>query len=177
MHTCSSVKKRRPDRLAKLLLCEPLIEPLERHLRTTGLEHREEASLIAGYIVNNSVGIATTVLLPYTESTTVGCALPMDITISCFDTMNRSGQIVLAQVHTHPGRICGHSCTDDDWAFSDCSGLFSIVVPCFGRFGIRKIFTNGVGIYERLSSGKWYRLPPEEVRKRFFIIPSYCVVL
>lgn len=177
MQRCAPIKKRRPDRVAKLLLCESIIDPLENHLRTTGQELREEAGLIVGYIAGSSVGIGTTVLLPYTENTTAGCTLPMDITISCVETMNRSGQVVLAQIHTHPGRICTHSCIDDDWAFSDCPGLFSIVVPCFGRFGIRRIFTNGVGIYERLNSGKWYRLTAAEIRQRFFIIPSYRVVL
>jgi hypothetical protein len=171
------VKKRRPDRLSKVFFCEAVISPLEEHLRTTGLEHREEAGLIAGYIIGSSIGIGTTVLLPYTENTSVACALPIDITMGCIETVNRTGQVVLAQVHTHPGRVCGHSCTDDKWAFSDCPGLFSLVVPCFGRFGIRNIFTDGVAVYERLTNGKWYRLPPSEVRQRFFIVPNYRVII
>jgi hypothetical protein len=177
MELCAPLKKRRPDKISKLLLCESLIAPLEEHLRTTGLEHREEAALIAGYILGGAVGLATTVLLPYTQSTTVGCALPMEITIGCIDAMNRASQVLLAQVHTHPGRICMHSCTDDDWAFSDCPGLFSIVVPCFGRFGIRSIFTNAVAVYERLTSGKWHLLAADEVRQRVFIVPNCQVIL
>jgi proteasome lid subunit RPN8/RPN11 len=85
--------------------------------------------------------------------------------------MAKAGQIVLAQVHTHPGRLCMHSDTDDDWAFSDCPGLISIVVPCFGRFGLLDILYSGVGIYERLASGQWSRLAPKEIRQRLLVIP------
>ena len=173
MQRTGPVKKQRPDRLARLLVCESVFRPLEERLRKTGFEQREEAGLIAGYVTNDSIGVGTTAILPRTESALAGCALPLDITIGCIELINKMGQLVLAQVHTHPGRVCEHSCTDDDWAFSDCPGLFSIVVPCFGRFGIRRILTKGVVVFERLPSGQWYRLPQSEVRQRLLIIPTY----
>jgi proteasome lid subunit RPN8/RPN11 len=177
MRRCAKVRKRRPDRLSKLLLCDLVIPPLENHLRTTGLEHREEAGLLAGYIIGKSFGIATTALLPYTNNMAAACSLPLDVTMNCVDAMNRAGQIVLAQVHTHPGRVCGHSATDNQWAFSDCPGLISIVVPCFGRYGMQHLFNGGTAVHERLVTGKWRRLPPTEVRQRIFVIPSRRVVL
>jgi hypothetical protein len=122
------------------------------------------------------VGLVTTVILPYTRNTGGGCELPVDVTLKCIEKMNAAGQIVLAQVHTHPGQAW-HSETDNEWAFTDCPGLFSIVVPCFGRYGLRRIFNDGVAIYERLISGEWYRLPPCEIQKRFILIPSFRVVL
>jgi hypothetical protein len=173
---CAEVTKYRPERLSRLLLCEPVIKPLEQHLQTTGLERCEEAALLAGYILGRSTGLVTTVILPYTQSTAAGCELPIDVTIKCVDMINRAGQIILAQVHTHQGRAW-HSETDNEWAFSDSPGLFSIVVPCFGRYGLRKIFTDGVAIYERLIAGDWHRLSPCEVKKRFLLIPSSRVVL
>jgi proteasome lid subunit RPN8/RPN11 len=166
----------RPERLSKLFLCEPVIGPLEQHLHRTGLEHREEAALLAGYIIGRELGLVTTVILPYTESNVAGCELPLDITLKCIDTMNKSGQIVLAQVHTHPGRSF-HSNTDDEWAFSDSPGLFSIVVPCFCRYGLKKIFTDGLAIYERLVNGDWYQLDSAEIRSRFYIIPEFKVIV
>ena len=171
------VSKKRPDRLEKILLCESLIAPMENHLRTTGLEHREEAALITGYIVTDSIGIATTVLLPYTENRIAACSLPLDVNLGCVDFMTSAGQVLLAQVHTHPGRICGHSHTDDHGAFSDAPGLFSVVVPLFGRHGVGHLFGRGIAIHERLTTGRWRRLPRAEVRKRFAIIPSHHVVL
>jgi len=168
-----TIKKKRPDKLAKLLICESILRPLEEHLRKTGMLQREEAGLIAGYVTNDSIGVATTAIIPRTENTLAGCILPFEVTIGCIEIMDKTGQVVLAQVHTHPGRICQHSCTDDDWAFSDCPGLFSIVVPCFGRFGIRRILTTRrVAIFERLCSGQWHRLPKAEVRQRLLIVPT-----
>jgi hypothetical protein len=176
MKRCAPVRKRRPDRISKLLLCEAIIAPLENHLRETGRDHREEAGLIAGYIVGGSIGVATTVLLPYTENATAGCELPLDVTLDCSETMARAGQVLLAQVHTHPGRGCGHSGTDNHWAFSDCAGLFSLVVPCFGRWGLRRLFDGSVAVHERLTTGKWQLLTPVEVRQRFLIVPSFRAV-
>ena len=177
MKRCAPVQKKRPDRLDQLLLCESVLAPMENHLRATGLEHREEAALIAGYVIGDDVGVGTTVLLPYTENWTAACALPLDVTMECVDLMTRADQVLLAQVHTHPGRVCGHSHTDDTWAFSDCPGLFSLVVPLFGRYGVRRLFNRSIAIHERLPTGHWRRLPQIEVDKRFAIVPSHHVVL
>ena len=177
MERCGPVEKQRPDRLASLLLCEALIAPMENHLRTTGLEQREEAALIAGFIVGKDIGIGTTVLLPYTENSTMSCTIPLDVTIECVEVMNRAGQVLLAQVHSHPGRLSSHSGVDDRGAFSDCPGVFSIVVPQFGQYGMRRLLRRGIGIHERMPDGRWRELPKAEVRKRFAILPSYHEVL
>ena len=177
MQRCGSVKKRRPDRLKRLVLCESIFAPLEEHLRRTGLENREEAALLIGYITSDLMGVATSVLLPYTESTWAGCSLPLDVTVGCLDVVDRACQIVLAQVHTHPGRVCSHSLTDDDFAWSDSPGLLSIVVPCLGRFGVRRILAGGAAVHERLKTGQWHRLSPSEIRERLVVIPSFHMVL
>ncbi len=171
------VQKKRPDRLEKLLLCESLIAPMENHLRTTGLEHREEAALITGYIAGDAIGIGMTALLPYTENRWAACSLPLDVNLGCVDFMTSAGQVLLAQVHTHPGRVCGHSHTDDDGAFSDAPGIFSLVIPLFGRHGVGHLLGRGIAIHERLLTGRWRRLPQAEVSTRFAIIPSHHVVL
>ena len=170
----TKVAKYRPERLSRLLLCEPVIQPLEQHLRTTGLECREEPALLAGYIIG-SVGLVTTAVLPFTRSASSACELPLDITIKCIDIMERAGQIVLAQVHSHPGQAW-HSETDNEWAYSDSPGLFSIVVPYFGRYGLRNIIEH-IAVYERLVSGEWYLLSPCEVRKRILLVPPTRIIL
>jgi proteasome lid subunit RPN8/RPN11 len=172
----SKLKKYRPERLKGLMLCESVIKPLEQHLYNTGLEQREEAALLAGYIIGKSTGLVTTVILPYTESNSVGCTLPMDVTAKCFELIHQTGQLVLAQVHTHPGRAW-HSNTDNEWAFSDAPGLFSIVVPRFGRYGMRRILTNGVAVYERLANGDWHPLASSEIQRRILLVPNSRVIL
>jgi len=176
MERCAPVEKKRPDRLDKLLVCEQVIAPMEEHLRTTGIEHREEASLLAGYIIGGDIGIGTTVLLPYTENSAASCTFPLEVTMECVDLIHGAGQVLLAQLHTHPGRFCTHSSVDDRGAFSDCAGLFSVVVPLFGRYGVRRLLERGIGIHERLPNGDWRQLPEAEGRKRLVIIPSHHLV-
>ena len=176
MERCAPVGKIRPDRLERLLICEQVLGPVEHHLRASGLEHREEAALIAGYIIGGDIGIGTTVLLPYTESSSVSCALPFEVTLGCVELIQDADQVLLAQMHTHPGRFCTHSGVDDRGAFSDCAGLLSVVVPLFGRYGVRRLLERGIGIHERMPTGDWRKLPEAEGRKRLTIIPSHHVI-
>ncbi len=176
MARCAPVEKTRPDRLEKLLLCESVLGPVEEHLRTSGLEHREEAALIAGYITGGDTGVGTTVLLPATENSAASCFLPLDVTLDCIELIHGAEQVLLAQVHTHPGRSWMHSGVDDQGAFSDCPGLFSIVVPQFGRYGVRRLLERGIGIHERLPSGEWRQLPEAEGRRRLVVIPNHHVI-
>ena len=177
MKRCAPIVKQRPDRLAKLLLLDALIAPIDKHLRRTGLQEREEAALIAGFIVGEDIGLGTTALLPHTENSMVSCTIPLDVTIECVEAMHRAGQVLLAQAHSHPGSLIGHSDVDDGGAFSECPGVFSIVVPQFGRYGLRRLLKRGVGIHERIPEGCWRELPKAEVRKRFAIVRSYYKIL
>jgi hypothetical protein len=79
--------------------------------------------------------------------------------------------VLLAQVHTHPGRAF-HSWTDDEWAIADSAGFFSVVVPCFARFGLKRMFAGGAVVHERMANGEWRELRLKEVRRRFHIIPA-----
>ena len=170
--TNKTLRTRRPVRTSALLVSEAVIAPIEQHLQTTGWNRCEEAAMIAGYIVGRSVAVATTALLPYTEHSSGGCEVPLDVTFRCSRFVRSMGMVFLAQIHTHPGRSCHHSVTDDEWAICDAPGFFSIVVPCFARFGLRRTLEQGAFIYERMADGRWRALPTEEVRKRVHVIPA-----
>ena len=177
-HASPSVIRRRPARLRGLLVCESASMPVARHLLTTGQERHEEAALWAGYLTSQGVGIVTTALLPYTEHDGAGCFMPVDVAARCYAEAKKRGQLLLAQIHTHPGRSAHHSRTDDDWAVcGDTPGFLSIVVPCFARFGLERIFRGGALIHERMASGQWREVPLEEVRRRFWVISSHCAVV
>jgi len=167
---------KRPDRLNHLLVCESVVEPVEEHLRETGRHLCEEAAFLAGYVSDGAVGIVTTAVLPYTRSSAAFCTLPIDVTASCLKTIREMGQIVLAQIHTH-GQRSFHSCTDDDWAVCDSPGFISIVVPSYGRFGLGRMFNGGAAIHELMCNHEWRKLPSEEVRRRFRVIPSNLAVV
>jgi hypothetical protein len=169
---CKLIKKNRPNRIGMYMICDSIFRPIEKHLQYSGHEHEEEVAFLAGYFIGDSIGIVTTALLPYSEHHMVACSVPLDVTAKCFEFMKRKHQSIFAQIHTHPGRGCFHSKVDDDWSVCDLPGFISIVVPCFGRYGVNRIFSGDAKIFERMEDGDWRKLGAEEVQCRFQIIPA-----
>lgn len=75
---------------------------------------------------------------------------------------------LLGQIHTHPEGWTEHSEGDDKLVFMPFEGMISIVVPHFGRFGLRPLDSLGVHQYQ---NGRW-TLITEGLRDRLQIIPS-----
>lgn len=171
------VKKPQPSQFSKLLICDWVVEPIEEHLRETGRHSREEAAFLAGFPASNDAAVATTAILPYTISTGGACELPLDVTARVIRVVKEMGGILLAQIHTHPGRYCDHSAIDDYWSIGDWPGFFSIVVPAFARFGLNRLFTGGAVIKERTNMLEWRRLPTKEIKKRFRVIQTSHAVI
>src|SRR5262249_29466051 len=70
----------------------------------------------------------------------------------------KSGERVLAQVHTHGGRAC-HSPTDDDGALVYQAGFLSLVLP---GFAMRNDSAQNAFLAELDESGKWREVTIEE---------------
>lgn len=75
---------------------------------------------------------------------------------------------LIAQLHSHPGRLVGHSPGDDFGAPFCFPGFYSIVVPLYGACGILPLTRCGVHVYR----DRFYRLSPAEVESTFLIIPD-----
>ena len=45
--------------------------------------------------------------------------------------------VLLGQAHSHPSSLVGHSRVDDEETFAQFSGTLSVVVPFYGRTGMR----------------------------------------
>jgi hypothetical protein len=71
-----------------------------------------------------------------------------------------AGRRTWIQLHTHPGTDVRMSPTDRKWAIADFPGSLSIIVPVFGRRGLRE--WPGVAVYER-GEVKWRRWSRAEV--------------
>jgi hypothetical protein len=67
-------------------------------------------------------------------------------------TFRRSGLGVVAQVHSHPGDYAVHSLGDDKMILMPFEGMLSIVVPWYGRFGMRPLTMCGIHEFQH---GKW----------------------
>jgi hypothetical protein len=73
--------------------------------------------------------------------------------------------VVIAQLHTHPGKDTRHSSWDDDLTVS--RKILSIVLPEYGR----DPKLEEAGIHECLDGG-WLRLERREVADRIVLIPT-----
>jgi hypothetical protein len=75
--------------------------------------------------------------------------------------------VYIGQAHSHPGRHVAHSCVDDQETFATFNGALSVVVPWFGRYGLR---IEQCGIYRHLG-GRFCRI--EDPQSHFRILPSF----
>jgi proteasome lid subunit RPN8/RPN11 len=76
---------------------------------------------------------------------------------------------LLAQVHSHPSGLTGHSLGDDEMVFMPFEGMLSIVVPEYGRFGLRPLDSLGVHQYQ---GGRWLLCSRASIRANFTIVPA-----
>lgn len=164
------VKASRPCRLERLLVGDWVVGPIERHLRASGRYYREEVAFMIGH-VKDSTGYVTNAILPTTYGCAVFCRLSLDVAWACSRIAKEMGQVILAQIHTHPAGYCGHSSTDDHGSVCESPGFLSFVVPHFAYFGLDLLFSGGVCIHELTHEFEWRELPQEEVSKRFSVVP------
>lgn len=66
----------------------------------------------------------------------------------------REQLVLVAQVHTHPGRAY-HSETDDHYAIATTVGSFSLVVP---NFAVRDYPLSDCAVYRLQESGEWLEI-------------------
>ncbi len=78
-----------------------------------------------------------------------------------------NGMELLAQVHSHPGTLVGHSDGDDERALMPYEGFLSIVVPRYARRGMNPLTSCGVHVFE---NAQFRRLDNSEVKRTFRIV-------
>ena len=96
---------------------------------------------------------------PRHASVTLNAALQIGLEV------HRKGEIMFAQVHTHPYEAF-HSRIDDARPISHRRGFFSLVIPYFGAE------VDSIGqcrAYEHLGGGTWRELRPKTIASRFRI--------
>lgn len=81
----------------------------------------------------------------------------------------RLGLAVLGQIHTHPGSWTEHSQGDDSMVLMPFEGMLSIVVPHYGRFGLRPV--DSLGIHQ-FQGGEWVLCERATVREGFRVLPT-----
>lgn len=81
-------------------------------------------------------------------------------------TIRKYGLALVAQVHSHPGDDIRHSDGDDDLIVMMHEGMWSLVVPRYGRGGLQR---SSLGVHQR-QNGQWVAVTnPSET---FVVVPD-----
>ena len=73
----------------------------------------------------------------------------------------------IVQLHTHPGADVSMSALDREWEVVRHVGALSIIVPHYGRLGLRSF--DGVNVYER-EENDWRLWSPAEAAERLVLL-------
>jgi len=79
-----------------------------------------------------------------------------------------TGQMVAAQVHSHPGRAF-HSRADDEMAVVRHIGALSLVVPGFARPVTVNTFTARTAVFELTADNRWVPVPPAMMQYKLMV--------
>ncbi len=138
----------RPEALFTVLVPHVIADATVRHLRSGGERKCEEFAFWSGHVIDGQIGLVTRVFRPHTNQTRAYVTIDDDEQLlAMIDIVHTHAELVLCQLHTHPGDAF-HSTTDDHGAVTDEVGFLSIVLPAFGADGLMP-----AEIYRRTTSG------------------------
>ncbi len=146
---------------------ESVIEQSERWLKSPPWRGRESIVYWAG-VKRADVWMVLTAIKPRATTTRGSFDTSAADNAQVIEFLAQSGLALLGQVHTHGGSYVDHSAGDDADAFMPKENSLSIVVPHYGRQGMRPLHRCGVHRYE---SGRFRRLATLEIDVDVCIVP------
>jgi hypothetical protein len=120
----------------------------QEKLRANGQEMSEGVVLWLGTFQPPTI---TRVVVPEQETSTGRFRVPLAARQRLARELAGSGQVLIAQVHSHPGPAF-HSGIDDVEAIPRRIGAYSLVIP---DFGARLHLLDGAALYRLDGSGRW----------------------
>lgn len=137
----------------------------EKHLRTAGALKRE-CTVFWGGIGNGEVADIKSVYCPSQTSTAVRVEVHPEAVHEMYNLLDLGKEILLAQVHTHPGTAF-HSGTDDSFPATFLVGFVSIVVPHFCSAGLSEF--RDCAVFVHRGRGLWEKIKPWEIKRRLVV--------
>lgn len=112
--------------------------------------------------------IITTLAVP-DANTRYGCVLTTpEANARVLAAMVGTPLVLIGQAHSHPGHKVRHSRFDDEHTFARHEGALSVVVPYFGRRGIR---INRCGVH-RYINGQFRMVGRVDLPRHIVVIPG-----
>lgn len=85
----------------------------------------------------SDVAVVTTLIVPDADTSDGTVRTSAQANGAAIRVVVDTPLVYLGQAHSHPTWNVGHSSVDDADTFARCDGVISVVVPWFGRYGLR----------------------------------------
>lgn len=153
-----------PDRVRRYRVPAALLADSAEVLRRTGAGAREAVALWQGKASGPDSAEVTRLVVPKQVTGPLHFNVPLEERLRIADEASRIGELIVAQLHTHP-REAFHSKADDELAIIKHLGAVSIVVPHFGLHWKGSLAEASVHMH--LGRSRWRQLEPQEVVSLF----------
>lgn len=112
--------------------------------------------------------VVTTLTIPNARLSAFNYFVSADAAREAGTILRPHGLVRLAQVHTHPNNVVGHSLFDDEHAYAQTAGAISIVLPRHARSRPSPV---GLGVHIRELAG-WRQVSIEEALGIVQVLPT-----
>lgn len=112
--------------------------------------------------------IITTLAVPDADTRYGGVLTTPEANARVLAAMVGTPLVLIGQAHSHPGHKVRHSHFDDERTFARHEGALSVVVPYFGRRGIR---IKRCGVH-RYMNGQFFVVGRQELSRHLVVIPG-----
>jgi hypothetical protein len=137
------------------------------HIRRCGLKNEEGFVAWSGVRANSKLVVKRAIVPNESETNHHNSVRFSDTAIeSIADTILSRGELLIAQVHSHPFEAF-HSDTDDKYPLLHRKGFLSLVIPYFGKYGFDNF--GEFRVFEYIQDNSWTQLTPATIKKRFIL--------
>jgi hypothetical protein len=157
-----------PPTVERYRIPADVVEASVRALRNGSAGAREWVILWQGRILDETTAEITKIQVPRQNTGPLHFNVPLDERLRLLDVISAEGELIFAQLHTHP-RKAFHSEADDRLAIAKHTGAVSIVVANFGVRWTGNFLETSVN--RHLGAGRWQKLRPDEVLKLLEVAP------
>lgn len=157
----------KPTYISRIRVPPIILEKTALHMGAFAAKGRECMVFWSGKLVGHNEADISSCICPKQRTSSVTIEVPLRATARLHRLLATRQEFLFAQVHSHPGDAF-HSATDDMYPITHKPGFISIVVPNFCTEGV--IDLARCFVVEYVRCGKWRRLDPSEIERRFVVV-------
>jgi hypothetical protein len=154
------------ETLPVIFITQDLAEETARLLNTFAVRAPSEGVVYWFGLERDDMAVVTTLIVPDADTEGGAVRTSAMANAQAIRVVVDTPLAYLGQAHSHPGEHVSHSAVDDADTFARCDGVISVVVPWFGRYGLR---LDQCGVHRHIG-GRFVRI--RDVQRHLRLIPG-----